>query len=340
MVLALPMLLALTGCGDPPERGALYLGERLPVTDMHLHPGEWEEIPSATRRFLASRFPFPFSLQPQALAEQVLSAEGILEQMDEAGVERALLYAVYAPRTVGVASNELIMEQVAVDPARLVGLASLSVDDWLNQEQAQLDALRAALGQPGMVGIKLAHAHQHFRMDDPRYFSIYRLAAELGKPVYLHTGTSPFPGTSQEPPYTDPAWLEEAIRNHPQTAFILGHLGYDFTAQAPGALQTCLDLAARYPNVWLEPSALGSAGSDPTGENLPAAYRAIRDAGLVGRTIYGSDGPQRPGFVKDYLERSLLAMEASGYTAEEAAQVLDGNFQALFLPDQDTGGTP
>ena len=55
-----------------------------------------------------------------------------------------------------------------------------------------------------MIGIKLAHAHQHFRMDDPTYFGIYQVSSDLKKPVYLHTGSSPFPGTSSEAPYTDP----------------------------------------------------------------------------------------------------------------------------------------
>ena len=44
----------------------------------------------------------------------------------------------------------------------------------------------------------------------------------------------------------------------------------------------------------------------------------MREAGLVDRIIYGSDGPQSPGFVKDYLSRTVQAMRATGYTADEA----------------------
>ena len=181
-----------------------------------------------------------------------------------------------------------------------------------------------------MIGIKLAHAHQHFRMDDPAYYGIYQLAAVLNKPVYLHTGSSPFPGTSADPPYTDPTYLEDAIKLHPGARFILGHLGYNFTNQTPGALDACIRLAKTYPNVFLEPSALGSKGSDPTGENLKQAMARMREAGLVDRIIYGSDGPQSPGFVRDYLQRTVAAMRATGYTVEEAQAVLSGNFARVF----------
>lgn len=320
----------LIACASEVELGVLIDGERVPVVDMHLHPGDWDQIPPETQTFLASRFPFPFSLTPEVLADSVLTGEGILDELDGAGAEAGMLFAVYAPRTVGIASNTLVGEQLQVDPSRLYGLASLRVDQWETDEDAELNALEDAVDRYGFSGIKLAHAHQGFRMDDPRYDSIYVVAGARGLPVYLHTGTSPFPGTQQAAPYTDPAYLEDAIALHPETMFILGHLGFDFINKKSGALQSCLDLGSRYDNVWLEPSALGSAGSDPEGVMLAEAMRSIADAGLISRTIYGSDGPQSPGFVADYVERTVTAMERAGYTTAEKRAVLSENFYSLF----------
>ncbi len=149
-------------------------------------------------------------------------------------------------------------------------------------------------------------------------------------PVYLHTGPSPFPGTSQDPPYTDPAFLEDAIATFPKVAFLLGHLGFDFINGEQGELETCITLAKTYDNVFLEPSAFGSTSGDPDQVHLPHALARIREEGLVDRVIYGSDGPQSPGFVKTYSERTLHAMEEAGYSADEAEAALSGNFARVY----------
>ncbi len=318
--------LVLVGCA-PPEYGVEYQGETLDVVDMHLHFGEWEAIPPSTRRFLAGNFPLPLGLDAEGTAASQVTAEGILDQLDGAGIRRGVLFAIYAPRSVGVATNEQAISEVAKDPERLLGLASLRFDNWNEDGPEQLDALRAALSAPGMVGIKLAHAHQHIRFDDEAFYGVYDVAAEFDVPVYLHTGLSPFRGTSQEAPYTNAAWLEDAISRYPDVRFILGHLGHDFEPDFTEPLDTVLDLAERYDNVLLEPSALG----DEDGFRLPWAMLQIHQRDLVSRTLYGSDGPQSPGFVGRYLGEALEAMDAAGYTVEEAAAVLAGNFDREFL---------
>ena len=128
----------------------------------------------------------------------------------------------------------------------------LRIDHWAFEAQTQLDNLREALSHPRMIGVKLAHAHMHIRFDDPQYDPIYALAGELGKPVYLHTGPSPFNGTLADPPYTNPVYLEDSIRRFPQTQFILGHMGFDFLNKAEGNLEECLELGKRYENVFFE----------------------------------------------------------------------------------------
>ncbi|MCP4873613.1 MAG: amidohydrolase family protein [Proteobacteria bacterium] len=307
-----------------------YRGEALDAVDMHLHTGEWEDIGPTTQRFLAERFPHPVGLNAEETASDSISPAGILKQLDRAAVRRGVLLAVYAPRTVGITTNDAVIANLAHDPDRLLGLASVRVDAWGTDADEQLAALDEALSAPGMVGVKLAHAHMHFRFDDPAYWGTYEVAAAHAAPVYLHTGPTPFPGAAEGPEYTDPAYLEPAIVAHPDTDFILGHLGFDFLNDTPGQLEECIRLASAYPNVWLEASALGSKNADPDGEHLALAMTRIREEGLTDRLIYGSDGPQAPGFVAEYLDRTLVAMEAGDWTAEQAAAGLAGNFDRVF----------
>ena len=70
------------------------------------------------------------------------------------------------------------------------------------------------------------------------------------------------------------------------------------------------------------------------------AYQKIKEKGLIERVIYGSDGPQRPGFIAEYLERNLYAMEKNDYTLEEVELILSKNadrafgLEAITLGDQ------
>jgi len=324
----LTIVLSLTGCTT--ELGISYGDAVLDGIDMHLHTGAWEDIPPSTQEYITENFPFPFSLRPGATAAGTLAAEGIIKELDRAGVERGVVLAVYAPHGVGIARNEFVIEQVAANPGRLSGMASLRVDQWATDADSELAALDVALSEPGMVAIKLAHTHMHFRMDDPDYFGIYEVAAARGVPVYLPTGPSPFPGTDSSAPYTDPAYLELAISTYPEVDFILGHIGFDFLERDLGDLETCISLAVAYPNVYLEPSAMGSSTSDPDGVYLATAMTRFKEEGLVDRVIYGSDGPQSPGFVDGYMARTVAAMETSGYSADEAQRVLAGTARELF----------
>ena len=320
--------LLITGCSQ--GSGIEYQGELLAAVDMHLHTGEWDQIPPGTQEYLASRFPFPLNLNPEPLAEETLSAAGIVEQLDRAGLETGVVFAVYAPHSVGIATNAEVIELLNAEPERLWGMASLRIDHWAFDAQTQLDNLREALSHPRMIGVKLAHAHMHIRFDDPQYDPIYALAGELGKPVYLHTGPSPFNGTLADPPYTNPVYLEDSIRRFPQTQFILGHMGFDFLNKAEGNLEECLELGKRYENVFFEASALGSGASDPEGTLYKKVMRRTKEEGLVERMIYGSDGPQFPGFLADYAERTRDAMLAADYTLAEAQAVFKGNFERVF----------
>ncbi len=312
-----------------------YKGPKIPAAlgpsiDAHLHTGEWKSIPPTTQTFIANAFPAALKPFVGSLVDSTLSSDGIIGQLDEAGLSAGVLFAVYAPKTVGVATNELVRDRVERDRTRLLGMASVSVEDWGAKKTSRLLELETALVAYRLIGIKLAHPHVHVALDDRSYYGIYEVAERTGAPVFLHTGTSPQPGTSQDPHATDPGFLEDAIRTFPKVTFILGHVGYDFGKKDLGKLATCIDLARRYPNVVLEASALGSDASDPTKQNLPKVLRAIRAAGLAGRLIHGSDGPQRPGFVGTYANRILETRQAEGYTTAEQKQVLGGTFLEVF----------
>jgi len=319
----------LVGCGGKPsEPGVEVNGERLAVVDLHLHTGRWEWMPPVFQARLSSRVPRGFKWVTGLLSDRWLKADGILGQLDNAGVRAGGVFALYSPHTTGLAPNEFVAEQVAVDPARLFGFASIRVDQWNVNSEQQLAMLEDALvNLDNMIGIKLANAHQQFRFDDSCFYGIYEIAGRLGKPIYLHTATSPNPGTRLEPPYTDPYYLEDAIRRYPDTVFILGHAGWDSYNRKLTYVDACIDLATRYDNVYMEPGALGA---EREAEVLPDFLDRIKAAGVAHKLIYGSDGPQFPGYVGRHLEAFVTGMKNADYTVDDMRGILAGNFSRVF----------
>jgi uncharacterized protein len=314
---------------DPPERWGIEVdGEWLPVIDIHTHTGDWEHMPPGFQNRLSGRVPTGFKWMMQPFVDWNLGPDNILGQMNSAGIYGAGVFALYSPHTTGIAANEFVAATIKDHTDRLYGFASLRVDRWNEDGAEQLAALEKALTElPGMIGIKLAHAHQQMRFDDERFYGIYELAGRLGKPMYLHTGTSPNPGTRFEPEYADALYLEEAIRLYPNAIFILGHTGYDTKEIALTYTDSAIYLAKRYPNVYVEPGALGADRGEKVIDDF---VTRIKEAGIIDKLIYGSDGVQFPGYLKSHLEAYVAAMQRNGYTNAEMRQVLSGNFTRVF----------
>jgi predicted TIM-barrel fold metal-dependent hydrolase len=325
----LTALIVLTGCSsEPPENWGIQIdGGWIPVIDLHTHTGEWDMMPPGFQARLAERAPNGFKWAMAPATDWMLGTGNILGQMDNAGIYGAGVFALYSPHTTGLAPNEFVSARVMDNPDRMYGFASIRVDRWNEDSAEQLAELERGVQLPGMVGIKLAHAHQQFRLDDERFYPIYEIASRYGKPMYLHTGTSPNPGTRFEPPYADAMYLEEAVQMYPDAIFILGHSGYDTKERALTYVDSAIYMAMKYKNVYLEPGALGA----DRGEHVVDDFvTRMKEGGVLNKVIYGSDGVQFPGYLKSHLENYVAAMQRNGYTADEMQQVLSGNFIKVF----------
>ena len=310
-----------------PTYGLTIDGVDIDIIDMHLHTGTWEALTEPYKERYSERVPKPFKFLMENLLGNGLTSEGILKQMDNAGIRRGGVFAVYSPDTTGIANNEFLYQQIKDQPERMFGFYSIRTDHWNIDANKELKKLESDLIKYKATGIKLAHAHQQMRLDDKRFDGIYEIAGRLNKPIYIHTGTSPNPYTRREPPYVDPVYLEESIIKYPQTKFILGHSGYDSFLIQLTYLESCIQLAKKYGNVYFEPGALGARKAS---EVLPEYLKIIKKEGLIDRVIYGSDGPQFPGYTASHLENFVEAMKVNEYSAMEMKLILQSNFETLF----------
>jgi len=329
-------------------------GVDVEVVDAHLHtlesPGDFnlDGKASIIRKLPSFTVPY-YSAIAGLIGDPYAPVLGIADQLAWAGVDQAVLLATYTQHTVGFATNRYV-EGLLWDPRNVgdsdsplfLGMASINLDDFDDPDirTHRLDALESYLVDPRFVGIKMAHAHQGVAFDDPVLDDLYALAAETGAPLLLHTGISPFPGTKSEAEYTNPSGLENAIERYNglgeagRVEFVLAHVG---TADAR-ATAAALELAVTHDNVWLELSALiqnmvydgDGSESEVVGPQHPWIIKDILDMGLVDRTIYASDGPQRSGKVRTYLADIIVSMEEAGFSTDQMARVLSGSFYDCF----------
>ncbi|CAB9497166.1 amidohydrolase [Seminavis robusta] len=309
-----------------------YQGSKVSAVDMHLHTGLFQDVPPSFQDQILGNIPFPLpTVIATPLFNVILSGYGICAQLVCAKIRRGVIFAVYAPTTTGLTTNQFVHGEIQKLPKKLWGLASLPVNDWDKNEERALNLLRKYLALPEFIGIKLAHPHMLINLNDARFYSIYDVAREFNKPVYCHTGKTLSTGSLTNKEATHPAFLEEAIQLYPDVLFILGHVGNgaDFDG-LEDPIEACFRLTLTYSNVYMEVSAVGSASNDPNGDKLFGIFRDAKQLELIRRLIYGSDGPQSPGFVLGYLERTIHAMERANYTDQEAERVLNDNFQSVF----------
>lgn len=281
-----------------------------PVTDFHLHVQPWSMLRPAVRARLeegggggAARI-LRFQESPVRL----------LEWMDEAGVERAVIVNYVAPDVMGFTEevNEWCARYCAQAPDRLIAFGSVHpryCRDVEGETQRVLDR--------GIRGLKIHPPHQLFHVNDYRtggpgatVEQLYRVAEQRGVPVMIHTGTSVFPGARNV--YADPMPADDVAVDFPRLQLVLAHAGRPLHADA------AFFLARRHPNVWLDLS-----GIPPRRllHYLPQLEK------IASRCLWGSDWPG-PG-VPDppQLVREFRSLALRGATARA---ILHENSLRLF----------
>ncbi len=153
----------------------------------------------------------------EQLVQPLLSVETLLKQMDEAGVEKSVLYAVEAP--IVYASNEYVAELCRQHPDRLIGFASVDP-----KKTDALEVLDNAVSRLGLRGIKFHPPLQDFFPNDAEVFHVYEWAQKHGLPVVFHVGSTPF-GALCRLSQANPILLDEVAVAFPNLKIILTHLG-------------------------------------------------------------------------------------------------------------------
>jgi predicted TIM-barrel fold metal-dependent hydrolase len=118
--------------------------------------------------------------------------------------------------------------------------------------------------------------------NDPLLDEVWGLLAETGTPVVVHAGSGPVPNG-----YTGPGPIGAVLARFPGLALVIAHLGmpeYD----------EFLALAGRHERVALDTTMAFTAFVEETAPFPPASRGRLRELGLAGKVLLGSDFPNIP----------------------------------------------
>jgi predicted TIM-barrel fold metal-dependent hydrolase len=223
----------------------------------------------------------------------------------EQGVDVALLFCEYSPKTTGYQSFEELLPLVAHNPRRFRPVANVNPHlhfPIARELERQLDL--------GAAALKLHPVHGGFRCDDAALYPAYAVLVERGVPLVVHCGTSTFPGSTNA--FADPQLLDAVLRDFPDLHVVLAHGGRGWWYDAAAFLAQSRD------TVWLELSGLPP-------KRLPDYYARFDLQRLARKWIFGTDWPGVPG-----QAANARAVAGLGLPEETVALVLGGNAMAVY----------
>ena len=223
--------------------------------------------------------------------------EQIVASMDEAGVDRSVVFAMCTttPRSI-----EMAREAHEAFPERLIPYAYALPDP----SRAIIPDLEQAMGEYGFKGIKL-HCGECTLAEyvaDP----VFRLAGKSDVPCLID-----FAGRHQD--------LDRVARAFPDTRIIAAHLGrYLGTDQA--LIDRFVSIAEACANVYL----------DISGVVLLWKIREAVDRVGADRVLWGTDGPYPTPDLSTYIRTDMAKVRASGISQADQDAVFGGSISKLL----------
>jgi predicted TIM-barrel fold metal-dependent hydrolase len=244
------------------------------LVDAHVHVPRLDTLTPAWTDW-ARQFGRPGILEEIWGADGVPDPAALDRLMGEEGVDVALLFCEYSPRSTGYQLFDDLLPIVEHNPRRFRPVANVNPHlhfPIARELERQLDH--------GAAALKIHPVHGGFRADDAALYPAYSVLVERGVPLVVHSGTSSFPGSTNA--YADPMHLDAVLRDFPDLNVVLAHGGRGWWYDAAAFL------AVSRPNVWIELSGLPP-------KRLPEYYARFDLGRLARKWIYGTDWPGVPG---------------------------------------------
>jgi len=277
------------------------------IIDSHLHV--WANTKESAQ--------FPYAQDPPDSLKDQASTRALLNQMETAGVDGALIVQPINHRF----DHSYVTQAIKEHPTKFKGM--LLHDPALPEKQAVSRLEELAL--KGFVGVRYnpylwdkVGEQQWSKMSEGGGLAVYKRCGELGMPV----GVMCFQGLQLH--YED---ICQLIERAPETKLILDHFGFT-SIKNDAAFDQLLQLA-KYPTTYVKISALFRLDdTSPYNQVFEKRFVPLLEAYGADRLLYGSDFP----FVLEQKEEYKMVDLVASWCKDDAtkAAIMGGTCERLF----------
>lgn len=180
------------------------------------------------------------NVRPGAMAPRA-DPDTVYEAM--AGVDKAIIFSLRYGDSAGISGDdEVTARAVAKYPGKFVGFACLDprMPDCMS-------VLVHAIEDLGLKGVKFGPIYNGVSLLDPRMEPVYQYCIRQNLPLTMHMGTTYVPNAPAE--LGRPIYVDTIATRYPGLKLVMAHMGHPW-------YEECIIVARKQPNVYCEVSAL------------------------------------------------------------------------------------
>jgi predicted TIM-barrel fold metal-dependent hydrolase len=238
--------------------------------------------------------------------------DDMVDALDAASVERAVLQAEYEPYTESIENlNETVSELIEREPDRYVGFGAVDPQDPMEA----VETVERCYHELGLKGINFQPWASEILADDEKCYPVYAKCVEFDIPITIHTGINH--GVDLPIEYGHPKAIDHVAADFPDLTIVANHSGWPWVDEL-------IALAWKHRSIYLE---LGGVlpsyiFADDTGW-MP--MRRFSDSILQERVLFGTDWPvlDPQEWLEDFEGVDLSEETKRRITHENAAELLE-----------------
>ncbi len=292
--------------------------------DIHAHIGYGKIYPQAYMAGMLGGLKNADASKVNSLVNLLLqdkSCSNFLKQMDQAGIDKAVLLIIDGG--IGLGEAALTLEEIftlhhqvlQAHPDRFIVFGGVDP----RRGPAGFELFSKGIHEYGFRGMKL-YPPMGYAIDDERLLPYFDLCGRHKLPVLIHSGPS-LPVLHND--FAQPERYIKTLTQHEHINFVLAHLGYRLHDPV---VQTLAGMS----NVFLDIT--GFQTLDHTDQQVKQMLQQIFNPAVSGKILYGSDWPlfnvMKP--IKNHIDILAATHAESGFSNQSFNQIMYQNAQSIL----------